>query len=100
LLSNAVKYNKVDGKIEIHGKSQHGIYILNIKDTGCGMTNEQLPFVFDRFKRFRPSDEISYGLGLPIVKSIAEFHGVTIKTQSIKNEGSIFSLHFPASTGS
>ena len=53
--------------------------------------------IFDRFKRFRPEDDMSYGLGLPIVKTIADFHGVKVSAESILNEGSCFTLKFPKS---
>ncbi|HQW23224.1 MAG TPA: ATP-binding protein, partial [Bacteroidia bacterium] len=64
---------------------------------GDGISPNQLPFIFDRFKRFRPEDDMSYGLGLPIVKTIADFHGIKVIAQSTLNEGSTFTLKFPKS---
>ena len=95
ILSNAIKYNVNNGKIFITGEKTEKNFILRIRDTGTGIASDQIPFIFDRFKRFRPSDEMSYGLGLPIVKTIAEFHKIEIQTESEKNIGTTFILLFP-----
>ena len=98
LVSNAVKYNKEDGEILIIGRSEEdGKFILTIKDTGVGIAKENIEFVFDRFKRFRPDDGTSFGLGLPIVRTIADFHNIEIRVESSLNSGSAFSIIFPAS---
>jgi two-component system sensor histidine kinase ArlS len=97
LLSNAIKYNSLAGKITIDGYRQGNNYTISITDTGVGISSDQLPFIFDRFKRFRPTDENSYGLGLPIVKSIALFHDIDIQTESEKFRGTIFKLKFTLS---
>jgi len=95
LISNAIKYNKASGKIDIEGHEDSNGFILSISDTGVGIQPENIPHIFDRFKRFRPDDEMSYGLGLPIVKTIADFHNIKIKVESNKDEGCKFSLIFP-----
>ncbi|MFN8164908.1 MAG: HAMP domain-containing sensor histidine kinase [Bacteroidia bacterium] len=98
LISNAVKYNKPQGKITIEGDNSGNFFILKISDTGVGIDKEQLPFIFDRFKRFRPEDEMSYGLGLPIVKTIADFHEIEISAESNIGVGTVFSLKFKSIT--
>jgi signal transduction histidine kinase len=95
LISNAIKYNKENGEILITGIKEADFYKLSIKDTGVGIDKEHLPFIFNRFKRFRPEDEMSYGLGLPIIQSIAEFHNAKMMVDSEINKGSTFSVHFP-----
>lgn len=95
LISNAIKYNVREGKITIEGRRTDGGFRLRISDTGIGIPPEQLPFVFDRFKRLRPEDEIGYGLGLPIVRSIAAFHHIEIKAESEVDKGTSFYLFFP-----
>jgi signal transduction histidine kinase len=95
LITNAIKYNVSKGKISIAGEKEETAFVLKINDTGIGISEDQLPHIFDRFKRFRPSDEISYGLGLPIVRTIAEFHNIEINNESEKNKGSTFILRFP-----
>jgi signal transduction histidine kinase len=94
LVSNAIKYNKPGGEIIISGSSKDNQFILAVKDTGIGMSQDQLPEIFDRFKRFRPEDEMSYGLGLPIVRTIANFHQIRIEVTSALNNGTCFLLTF------
>lgn len=95
IVSNAIKYNKSGGAIHIKGKTENEIYILSIADTGVGIQAENIEHIFDRFKRFRPEDDMSYGLGLPIVKTIADFHNIKLKVESVKDLGCKFILHFP-----
>ena len=95
ILSNAIKYNKAEGKVFITTFTTEAGFTLSIRDTGHGISSDQLPFIFERFRRFRPEDEMSYGLGLPIVKSVADFHNIRIQAESIKGEGTEFKLIFP-----
>jgi two-component system, OmpR family, sensor histidine kinase ArlS len=95
IMTNAIKYNVTNGSIHISGEKAENNYILKIADSGTGISEDQIPHIFDRFKRFRPADEISYGLGLPIVKTIAQFHFIDIQTESEKNKGTTFTLSFP-----
>lgn len=95
LVSNAIKYNKTGGEIFISGNRKDNHFLLSIKDSGVGIAKDQLPHIFDRFKRFRPEDDISYGLGLPIVKTIAHFHHIKIDVSSELHTGSEFVLTFP-----
>lgn len=95
IISNAVKYNKENGEIFIIGREEDRKYILTIKDTGVGIANEHIAYVFDRFKRFRPEDGASFGLGLPIVRTIADFHDLQITVSSDLNSGSTFNIIFP-----
>jgi two-component system, OmpR family, sensor histidine kinase ArlS len=97
LISNAIKYNSPGGKIMVSGEKQENSYLVKIADTGIGIASDQLAFIFDRFRRFRPADDMSYGLGLPIVKTISEFHGIDIVTESEKHRGTTFILKFPMS---
>ena len=94
LISNAIKYNKVNGKIIIEGKNSGNRFVLAIKDTGVGMDSLQVQHAFDRFRRFEKNGSEGYGLGLPIVKKIAEFHKIKIEIDSIPGEGSAFKLIF------
>lgn len=97
LINNAIKYNKEDGEINVVGLYQNDIFSVSINDTGIGIGAAELPFIFNRFKKFRQSlTQDSFGLGLPIVKSIADFHDIKIEVTSEKNVGSSFKLVFPA----
>jgi signal transduction histidine kinase len=97
LINNAIKYNKKDGSIRISATVVNKLYLIAIADTGIGISQEQLPHIFNRFKKFSKSlQQDSFGLGLPIVKSIADFHGVVIEVQSTEGEGTTFKLIFTA----
>ncbi len=96
LINNAIKYNKVNGEIHIRAFSKNQDYIIEINDTGLGISKEQLPYIFNRFKKLRQAaQQDSFGLGLPIVKSIADFHSLQLKVVSEEGIGSTFSLVFP-----
>lgn len=96
LINNAIKYNKESGSINIKGTLVDASLVIEITDTGIGIAAEQLPFIFNRFKKFRQSlQQESFGLGLPIVKSIADFHKMKIDVTAELNIGSTFTLIFP-----
>lgn len=95
LITNAIKYNCESGKITVTGMWEGEYYVVKVEDTGDGISPNQLPYIFDRFKRFRPEDDMSYGLGLPIVKTIADFHGIKVSAESAPEQGSCFTLRFP-----
>jgi two-component system sensor histidine kinase ArlS len=97
LINNAIKYNREGGYIKITGTAGHDNFIISITDNGIGIDAEAIPFIFNRFKKFRQSlQQDSFGLGLPIVKSIAGFHDIEIEVVSEKDAGSTFKLIFPA----
>ncbi|WP_242926795.1 sensor histidine kinase [Pontibacter vulgaris] len=95
VINNAIKYNLPGGSIFIKGRAVGKGYELSITDTGVGIPEDQLPHIFDRFKRFHAADGESQGLGLPIVKTVAEFHKIKLKVQSVLGEGTTFTFHFP-----
>ncbi len=97
LINNAIKYNREGGSIRVAGVAVHDKFVISITDTGIGIDAEALPVIFNRFKKFRQSlQQDSFGLGLPIVKSIAGFHDIEIDVVSEKDVGSTFKLIFPA----
>ena len=72
-----------------------------VEDTGHGIEPEHLPHLFERFYRTdwaRAKDSGGTGLGLPIVKEIAEAHGGTISVTSQVDKGSVFTLRLPVPT--
>lgn len=98
LINNAIKYNRDGGEITIVAAMENEQLVVSIIDTGLGISADALPFIFNRFKKFRQSlQQDSFGLGLPIVKSIAGFHDITIEVQSEPNVGSTFKVSFPKS---
>jgi len=94
LVNNAIKYNKEGGSIIITTQKTENNFIVEIRDTGIGIEQSQVKNIFDRFKRLNQSSAEGYGLGLPIVKTIAAFHQIEIKVESQVNVGSAFKLIF------
>ncbi len=96
LINNAIKYNHENGRIKVVATHENNVFTISIIDTGIGISAEELPFIFNRFKKFRQSmQQDSFGLGLPIVRSIASFHKINIEVVSEKGKGSTFKLLFP-----
>jgi signal transduction histidine kinase len=97
LLSNAVKYNRVGGEIELRGQPiQGGGYELRVRSTGEPIPAEHLPQVFERFRRFDSNATEGYGLGLAVVHSIAQLHGIEVSVTSDAVRGTEFILWLPA----
>ncbi|MGY2134619.1 sensor histidine kinase [Hymenobacter sp. HD11105] len=98
LVSNAVKYNRAGGQIHLLGRpapAGRG-YLLEVRDTGQGIAKEQLPRLFHPFDKGASANQDSYGLGLSIVKTIAELHSIQLEVNSIEGLGSSFQLLFPS----
>jgi signal transduction histidine kinase len=84
IIENSVKYNKENGKIFIDAEKDNGFVKVSIKDTGIGMTSEQIKFIFDEFYKADKSrhDFDSSGLGLSICKRVIERHNGKIWAES------------------
>lgn len=97
LTNNAIRYNKHHGSIRITGQlNADGSYVLSIADTGIGIPREDIATIFNRFKKSNQAEESGgYGLGLSIVKSIADYHQITLDIHSRANEGTSFVINFP-----
>lgn len=98
LLDNAIKFSRVEGKVEIKVLMQdHGI-VLKVSDQGVGISPMDLPRLFEKFYRGASQgakDRRGTGLGLAIVKSIAEKHGGRAWGESELGKGSVFHLSIP-----
>ena len=98
LVNNAIRYNKEGGSIVIKAKKQAGMAcVVYIEDTGIGIHGDELKLIFNRFKKARRSAEDGYGLGLSIVKSIADYHSLDIGVDSVVDRGTTFAVAFPSS---
>lgn len=105
LISNAFKYTPDGGEIEcsISSDSQ-GNAVIRCADNGKGISEQDLPFIFDRFYN-GSADEIKYndlhykttGIGLAFAKSIVDSHHGTIGVESKVNEGTVFTVTLPGS---
>lgn len=94
LIKNAVKYTAAEGTINIQTDIADEKAALLIEDTGVGINYKDIPEIFNRFSRFEEKEH-GFGLGLPIAKTIADFHRIEIKVVSEKNKGTRFALLFP-----
>ena len=98
LMDNAIRYTSRGGNISIALAKQGQTALVDIKDTGIGITREHIPHIFDRFYRVdkaRSRAEGGSGLGLAICKHIVEAHGGTICVASGSGRGSTFSIRLP-----
>ncbi|MEA2028741.1 MAG: HAMP domain-containing sensor histidine kinase, partial [Campylobacterota bacterium] len=82
LISNSIKYNKRNGKVTIELQPHR----LTIKDSGIGIEESKLPYIFDRYMRFNQS-EGGFGIGLSIVKTILDEYNIHIEVESQINQG-------------
>ena len=95
LIENAIKYNIPNGKIYIVSRIDANRGEIVISDTGCGISAEQLPLIFDPFYQANTSRSRKTGgtgLGLSIVKSIIERHGWSISVSSEVGRGTLFTI--------
>ena len=98
LLSNAVKYNREGGEVELCLIQKQGAIEILVKDTGIGMSEEEVSLLFKEFVRIKNSRTRAItgsGLGLSIVSKIAELYGGHIHVVSIPEKGSEFSVILP-----
>ena len=101
LLDNALHYTPSGGTVTVRLQATGEGVDWAVEDTGYGIEPEHLPHLFERFYRTdwaRAKDAGGTGLGLPIVKEIAEAHGGTISVTSQVDKGAIFTLHLPVPT--
>lgn len=98
LVANALRHTPAGGRVEISGRlAGHGV-LLEVTDTGEGISPDDLPHVFDRFyraDRSRSRESGGSGLGLAIARSIVELHGGTITAESELGKGSTFRMALP-----
>jgi heavy metal sensor kinase len=100
VLENAVKYTPEGGRIEIQVRNGQGTANVDIRDTGIGISEKDLPHIFERFYRAdqaRSREPGGSGLGLAIALWIVEMHGGAIQAQSAAGSGSIFHISLPVS---
>ena len=95
LLENAIKYTPADGTVAVSAAARNGEIRIDFEDTGMGISESDLPHIFDRFYRCdRSRSQGGVGLGLSLVKAYAESMNGTIEVESILNQGSRFALRF------
>ena len=98
LLKNAIDYNKKDGSVYLSLESDKNNVILKVKDTGIGISPDDLKHIFNRFfkaDKSRSMSDSGAGLGLSIIKEIVSLHRGIIKINSILNKGTEITVSFP-----
>ncbi len=99
LLSNALKYTPAGGTVTASVAPSGDRVVLRVADTGMGIPEDELPRLFQEFHRCanaRRSGIEGTGLGMPIVKAIAERHRAQIHVESLEGEGTTVEVSFPA----
>jgi signal transduction histidine kinase len=98
LISNAVKYNKQGGRVDIFIKKEDNAIKISVSDSGIGMTEEETTRLFQDFVRIKnqkTKNITGSGLGLSILKKIVEMYHGDIEVQSKPDQGSTFTVIFP-----
>jgi CheY-like chemotaxis protein/two-component sensor histidine kinase len=99
LLSNAIKFTPKGGSVRIYLERINSHLEISVSDTGPGIDEEFLPFVFDRFRQADSSTTKKHGglgLGLSIVRQLVELHGGTVEAANRTDEtGAVFTVKLP-----
>jgi signal transduction histidine kinase/CheY-like chemotaxis protein len=99
ILSNAIKYSPIGGRIDVAAERGDQAAIIRIKDQGPGLSAEDITRLFGRFQRLsaKPTaGESSTGLGLSIVKRIVDLHGGTVVAETTGPSGTTFKIAIPS----
>lgn len=96
VLDNAIKFSSVNESVEVRlSRSGNRTALIGVSDSGCGISEEELPYIFDRFHKTRSENNRSgSGLGLAIAKQIAQRHNISILVNSQPCEKTEFIFHF------
>lgn len=97
LLHNALKFTSEHGHVTVSTAYEDGQIAVSIVDTGCGIAAEEIPQLFQRYRRVMATrHREGTGLGLFIVKALIEAHGGKVEVASIVGQGSCFTVFLPA----
>lgn len=95
LVGNALKFTPPEGQVRFEIQELKNAIAITVADTGCGMNEEQIPHIFERFWQARETSHKGTGLGLAITKSIVDAHGGKILVESTVGKGSKFTILLP-----
>ncbi len=98
LLSNAIKFTPTEGRVTLRIWKEQKQAIFQVEDTGIGITETQMPQLFQAFKHLEDTQQRTYestGLGLALTKQLVELHSGTIEVDSTPGQGSVFTLFIP-----
>jgi signal transduction histidine kinase len=95
LLDNAVKYTESGGEIQMEAHRENGEVVILLRDTGIGISAEELPQIWDRLYRGdKTRSQKGIGLGLSLVRAVMKAHGGRVEASSEPGKGSVFKLTF------
>ncbi|MCD4784661.1 MAG: cell wall metabolism sensor histidine kinase WalK [Candidatus Eremiobacteraeota bacterium] len=99
LIDNAIKYTPGKGKVTVRTHIKDNRWILDVEDTGMGISKDELPFLFERFFRTKDRNKKKYikgtGLGMAIVKEIVDAHNGKITVDSVEGKGTKIHISIP-----
>jgi len=98
LLSNALRYTDSGGTVTLSLARSDGTAVIKVSDTGIGISEQDLPYIFERFYRTDKSRTRSsggLGIGLAITRAIVEAHGGNVRAESREGKGSTFTITLP-----
>ena len=98
LVSNAIKFTLADGTVMITAHQEQGNIVIDVADSGIGMTPDQIKVALQPFGQVptdSPYAQVGTGLGLPIVDSLVKLHGGKLDIQSTPNVGTTVTLTIP-----
>jgi signal transduction histidine kinase len=98
LLDNAFKFTPIGGRIKVEGSQAGDDVRVTVSDTGVGISEKDLPQIFDRFYRASNGRSDGSGLGLAIARHIVDQYGGTIQADSVEGAGSSFTITLPRVT--
>ncbi|BAU64876.1 GAF sensor hybrid histidine kinase [Stanieria sp. NIES-3757] len=101
LLSNGIKFTPAGGKVTLRIWKEKQQAIFEVEDNGIGISQQQLPLLFEKFKQlesFLQRTHGGVGLGLALTKQLVELHGGNISVESVLGEGSVFTVYLPNQT--
>jgi two-component system OmpR family sensor kinase len=96
LLNNALKFTQPGDTIEVRGREERGLVSLDVADTGPGISDEDLPHVWEELYRGQAGRTVpGSGLGMALVRAIAERHQGHVSIQSKEGRGTVVTIHLP-----
>jgi two-component system sensor histidine kinase/response regulator len=98
ILGNAVKYSRDGSKVIVQAEEADNEIVISIKDTGIGMSPEDIPHIFEGFYRGKDGQAMTegHGIGLAVSRQIVEAHNGSIAVESESGKGSTFVVRLPA----
>jgi two-component system phosphate regulon sensor histidine kinase PhoR len=101
LISNAIKFSPIDSTVTVNARAEGSAVLIEVIDQGCGVAPEFLPHIFEKFYRVpraASADVPGAGLGLSLVREVAEQHSGIVRVESQQGKGSIFTLYLMEKT--